>query len=100
MKRRCLLAGLGCAVVWPLAAHSQQLARAARIGWITAQQAASLTPYVDAFRSSLAELGLVEGRNLIIQFRYGNDAIERVPQLAAELEQIPVDLIVAQGAAV
>src|SRR5262249_54699468 len=100
MKRRDFLAGLGCAVVWPLTAHSQQPVGAARIGWITAQQAASLTPYVDAFRASLADLGLVEGRNLVIEFRYGNDAIERVPQLAAELEQIPVNLIVAQGAAV
>src|SRR5215472_1899595 len=100
MKRRGLLAGLGCAVIWPSAAHSQQPASAARIGWITAQRAASLTPYLDAFRASLADLGLVEGRNLFIVFRYGNDAIERVPQLAAELEQIPVDLIVAQGAAV
>src|SRR5215510_3817889 len=98
MKRRGFLAGLGCTAVWPLAAHSQPPASAARIGWITAQQAASLTPYVDAFRASLADLGLVEGRNLIIVFRYGNDAIERVPQLAAELERIPVDLIVAQGA--
>jgi len=100
MKRRGFLAGLGCTAVWTLAAHSQPPASAARIGWITAQQAASLTPYVDAFRASLADLGLVEGRNLIIVFRYGNDAIERVPQLAAELERIPVDLIVAQGAAV
>ena len=75
MKRRGLLAGLGCAVIWPSAAHSQQPASAARIGWITAQQAASLTPYVDAFRASLEDLGLVEGRNLVIVFRYGNDAI-------------------------
>src|SRR5690242_3325768 len=100
MKRRQMLTGLGCAVVWPLSAHSQQPASAARIGWITAQREASLTPYVDAFRASLADLGLVEGRNLVIVFRYGDDAIERVPQLAAELEQIHVDLIVAQGAAV
>jgi putative ABC transport system substrate-binding protein len=100
MQRRQLLTGLGCAVVWPLSAHSQPPASAAHIGWITAQREASLTPYVDAFRASLADLGLVEGRNLIIVFRYGDDAIERVPQLAAELEQIPVNLIVAQGAAV
>jgi len=51
-------------------------------------------------RESLTELGYVEGRNLRIEFRYGDDAIERVPELAADLERIPVDLIVAQGAAV
>jgi putative tryptophan/tyrosine transport system substrate-binding protein len=51
-------------------------------------------------RESLVELGYVEGKNLTIEFRYGDDAIERVPDLAADLERLPVDLIVAQGAAV
>jgi putative ABC transport system substrate-binding protein len=100
MKRREFITLAGGAVAWPLATRAQQPEKIARIGWLTAQQATSLTPYVDAFRAALAELGLVEGRNLAIVFRYGNDAIDRVPQLAAELTQIPVDLIVAQGAAV
>jgi putative tryptophan/tyrosine transport system substrate-binding protein len=56
-------------------------------------------PYIDAMRSALAELGYVEGRSLAIEFRYGDDVIERVPDLAAELVRLPVDLIVAQGAA-
>jgi putative tryptophan/tyrosine transport system substrate-binding protein len=100
VKRREFIA-LACgAVAWPIDARAQQPEKVLRIGWLTAQQAASLTPYVDAFRASLTELGLVEGRNLAIVFRYGDDVIERVPQLAAELAQIPVDLIVAQGAAV
>jgi putative ABC transport system substrate-binding protein len=71
----------------------------ARIGWITAQQASGLTPFVDAFRSGLGDLGYVEGRNLVLVLRYGDDRLERVPALAAQLVQIPVDLIVAQGAA-
>jgi putative tryptophan/tyrosine transport system substrate-binding protein len=100
VKRREFIA-LACgAVAWPIDARAQRPEKVMRIGWLTAQQAASLTPYVDAFRASLTELGLVEGRNLAIVFRYGDDVIERVPQLAAELAQIPVDLIVAQGAAV
>jgi putative tryptophan/tyrosine transport system substrate-binding protein len=100
MKRREFIAVVGGAAAWSLVARAQQTEKIARIGWLTAQQATSLTPYVDAFRSGLAELGLIEGRNLLIVFRYGNDAIEQVPRLAAELAQIPVDLIVAQGAAV
>jgi putative ABC transport system substrate-binding protein len=71
----------------------------ARIGWVTAQQASSLEPYVEAFRSGLADFGYVEGRNLVLVLRYGDDNLERVPELAAELVRIPVDLIVAQGAA-
>ena len=96
-KRREFLAGLGCTSLLPLAGQAQQLAR---IGWLTAQRAASLTPYVEAFRSSLRELGYEEGRNLAIEFRYGDDAVEHVPELAAGLLKIPVDLIVTQGAAV
>ena len=100
MRRREFIGLVGGAAAWPIAARAQQPAKIARIGWLTAQQASSLAPYVDAFRGSLADLGLVEGRNLVIVFRYGDDVIERVPELAAELAQLPVDVIVAQGAAV
>ena len=48
----------------------------------------------------LADLGYVEGRNLTIDYRYGDDVSERVPDLASELLRLGVDLIVAQGAAV
>ncbi len=81
-------------------AGAQNAPKAARIGWVTAQRAASLAPNIGALQSALADLGYVEGRNLTIEFRYGDDAVERVPELAAELERIPVDLIMAQGEAV
>ena len=100
MNRRCLLVSLGCTAAWPLAAHSQQSPKVARVGWLTAQRASSLTTFVEAFRTSLTDLGYVEGRNLTIEFRYGDDVVERVPALSAELVQLPVDLIVAQGTAV
>ena len=48
-------------------------------------------------RTALADFGYLEGRNLAIEFRYGDDVIERVPGLAVELVRLPVDLIVAQG---
>src|SRR5205814_7556827 len=83
----------------PLRVAAQGSQKIARIGWVTAQQASSLTPYVEAFRSGLADLGYIEGRNLALVLRYGDDRLERVPELAAELVRIPVDLIVAQGAA-
>src|SRR5262245_24228374 len=99
MNRRRFLACLVATVAVPRTVAAQGAAKVARIGWLTAQQAPSLTPYVDAMRNALAELGYVEGRNLVIEFRYGDDVIERVPELAAELVRLPVDLIVAQGAA-
>src|SRR5262245_20850382 len=102
MNRRNYLKFLASTVATaglPRSLSAQGAAKRARIGWITAQQAASLVPYIEAMRSALAELGYVEGRNLAIEFRYGDDVIERVPDLAAELVRLPVDLIVAQGAA-
>jgi putative tryptophan/tyrosine transport system substrate-binding protein len=84
----------------PRSLAAQGAPKAARIGWLTAQQASSLTPYLAAMRAGFADLGYVEGRNLTIEYRYGDDAVERVPELAAELVKLPVDLIVAQGAAV
>jgi putative ABC transport system substrate-binding protein len=83
----------------PRTVAAQGVAKVVRIGWLTAQQASSLVPYVEAMRTALADLGHVEGRNLVIEFRYGDDMIERVPELAAELVRLPVDVIVAQGAA-
>jgi putative tryptophan/tyrosine transport system substrate-binding protein len=99
MKRRTFLASTLATTCLPRAIAAQGGTKVYRIGWLTAQRAASLAPYLDAFRGGLADLGYVEGRNLVIEYRYGDDAIERVPQLAAELMRIPVELIVAQGAA-
>src|SRR5262245_35907799 len=99
MKRRVFLASLLAMAVMPRTVAAQGVVKIVCIGWLTAQLASSLVPYVDAMRIALADLGYVEGRNLVIEFRYGDDVIERVPELAAELARLPVDLIVAQGAA-
>jgi putative ABC transport system substrate-binding protein len=98
MKRRRLLLAAGALAALPRLVGAQ--ARPARIGWVTAQRPPSLVPYVDAFRKSLAEFGFVEGRNLTIEFRYGDDDLGRVRGLADELIRLPIDLLVAQGAAV
>src|ERR1700737_820074 len=100
MKRRDFLASVLAVVALPSNLAAQGAPKAARIGWLTAQQEASLTPYLAAMRAGFSDLGYVEGRNLTIDYRYGNDAVERIPELAAELVKLPVDLIVAQGAAV
>jgi putative tryptophan/tyrosine transport system substrate-binding protein len=71
-----------------------------RIGWLTAQRASSLVPFLDAFRGGLAEVGYDEQQNLKIEYRYGDDNLLRVAPLAVELAQKPVDLLVVQGAAV
>jgi putative tryptophan/tyrosine transport system substrate-binding protein len=99
MNRRTLLGTILATACLSRAIAPQAGTKVYRIGWLTAQLPSSLVPYVKAFRAGLAEFGYIEGHNLVIDFRYGDDAIERVPEFATELVQLPVDLIVAQGAA-
>lgn len=103
MDRRGLLtAALGTGLAARTRSVSAQPARPApaRIGWLTAQREASLSPFLPALREGLAELGHVEGRNLTIEYRYGDDDLGRVPALAAELVRGGVSLLMVQGAAV
>jgi putative ABC transport system substrate-binding protein len=100
MKRREFLASTIAVAAMPRSLVAQGVPKVARIGWLTAQNESSLTPYLAAMRTGFADLGYIEGRNLTIEYRYGNDVVERVPALAAELVKLPVDIIVAQGAAV
>lgn len=97
MKRRTVL---GTAFALACLQNSQRTGAAEsvlRLGWVTAQDATSLAPMVAALRASLARLGYVEGRNLVIAFRYGDGAAERVPELVAELQRMPIDILLAQG---
>jgi putative ABC transport system substrate-binding protein len=98
MRRRKLLLAAAAAIALPRLVVAQS--RPARIGWVTAQRPPSLVPYVAAFRTALAELGFAEGRNLTIDFRYGDDDLGKVRALTEELIRLPVDLLVAQGASV
>jgi putative ABC transport system substrate-binding protein len=100
MNRRAFLASV---VSFGTVAHQDHVwaaTKTASIGWLTAQRASSLTPFLDAFRSGLAEVGYRESDNLEIEYRYGDDNLLRVAPLAAELVRKPVDLLVVQGAAV
>ena len=100
VQRRQFLVASGALLAAPAAIFAQGTAKPARIGWLTAQREASLTPFLAALRSAFVDLGYTEGRNLVIEYRYGDDDLARVPELASELVRLPVDLILAQGAAV
>ena len=77
MKRRMFFVSVFAAACLPRGEAAQGAAKVYRIGWVTAQRAASLVPYLDAFRGALTDLGYTEGGNLLIEYRYGDDAIER-----------------------
>ena len=76
--------------------ESQQPAKVPRIGFLTGSP--SFFPgRIEAFRQGLRELGYVEGKNLIIEWRYGEGKLDRIPGLAAELVRLKVDIIVSGG---
>jgi putative ABC transport system substrate-binding protein len=100
MKRRVLLASMLTAAVSARASLAQSLPIATRIGWLTAQSEASLVPYISALRDGLAELGYEVGKNLAVEFRYGNDSLARIPEMAVELVRAGVRAILVQGSAV
>ena len=91
---------MAAAAVSPWPALSQAPGRPVRVGWLTAQRSASLTSFLPSLIAGLAEYGYVEGRNLAMEYRYGDDDVKRVPAMAAELTRLPVDVLLAQGAAV
>ena len=95
MKRRefIKLAGVGCAA-WPLGARGQQT-KIARIGFIGSGAASIYADRMTALRSSLRELGYLEGKNMVIETRYADGNYERLPGIAAELVGLNPDVIVA-----
>ena len=101
MKRRGFITLLGgTAATWPLAARAQQPAgRIYRIGYLSAPSRESVQRTLDAFLRKLRELGWVEGSNLIIEYRWADGDVTRLPELAVELVQQHVDLIVAPNTA-
>ena len=83
-----------------LSVEAQQAARIPRIGILLGASASSVSTRVEAFRQRLRELGYVEGRNIVIEYRYAEGKRERLPDLAAELVRLKVDVIVTYGAGI
>ena len=85
--------------LWRLAFQSeaQQTKKVPRIGYLTTSFAAEVTGRVDALRQGLRELGYLEGKNIIIEYRYAEGKSDRLPALANELIDLKVELIVTHG---
>lgn len=88
----------GALLAAPFAAVAQPTGKVYRIGYLGSTSASGYhAQLVDAFRRGLRDLGYVEGRDLTIEYRWAEGKYDRLPQLAAELVRLPVDLIVTHG---
>jgi putative tryptophan/tyrosine transport system substrate-binding protein len=97
MKRRQFITLLGAAAAWPLAARAQQAGNSGTIGLLWPGDAPPASPRVESFRQGLRALGFVDGQNISIEVRYPQRGPEQLPELAAELVRLKVDVIFASG---
>jgi putative tryptophan/tyrosine transport system substrate-binding protein len=93
MQRRKFIALIGGAVAWPLAVNAQTPA----IGFLSSRSARDSVKVVAAFAKGLSEVGFTEGSNLAIEFRYADGALDRLPEMAAELVKRSISVLVAVG---
>jgi putative ABC transport system substrate-binding protein len=98
MQRREFIGLIGGAAAWPLAARAQQPAgRVYRVGYLSIGAREQTLYATKAFEEGLRSLGYRIGENVVIEYRFANAEIERLPALAADLVRIGVDIIIAAG---
>jgi len=96
MKRREFLFALGAgALATPVSSVAQQPPKVWRIGYLSPRVRMDSLPYERAFLQGMSELGYVEGKNVVVEWRFADGAYERLPYLAADLVRLNVDVIVA-----
>jgi putative tryptophan/tyrosine transport system substrate-binding protein len=98
-KRREFITLLGGAAAWPLAARAQQAGKVWRIGLLSGASREPTSSNYEAFLQGMRELGYVEGRNFVMEYRFADGKYERFPELAAELVRLKVDVLVTGTAA-
>ena len=99
MRRRDFIAiiGGGAATAWPLASHSQQLAKLATIGFLGTATADEYAHFMPGFHRGLSETGYAEGQNVALESRFAENHVDRLPALTADLINHRVVVIFATG---
>ncbi len=98
MDRRAFVIGVGSGLLnAPLLAEGQQGTRVPRVGYLSPLTASVDASRSEAFRQGLRELGYIEGRNIMVEYRFADGHLDRLPALAGELVGLNVDVIIAAG---
>ena len=98
MRRRTFIEIVGgAAVTWPLAARAQPSGKVYRIGFLGVTSQAEYGRLVDPLRVGLRQLGYEEGKHIVIEYRWAEGRYDRLPELAAELVKLNVDVIVTHS---
>jgi putative ABC transport system substrate-binding protein len=98
MNKKIALCLLTTALLYTVSlAEAQQTKKVPRVGFLAAASASAVSTRAEALQQGLRELGYVEGKNIVIEYRWADGKIERLPDLAAELVRINVDIIVTGG---
>jgi putative ABC transport system substrate-binding protein len=100
MRRRQVIALLGCAAAWPLAARAQQPGKLPTIGFLGTATASTWGSWTPAFVQRLRDLGWIEGRTVAIEYRWADGREERFAEIAAEFVRLKVDVIMTSGSGV
>src|SRR5438094_9800322 len=97
MSRKILVWLLGTVLLTTVSAEAQQPKKIPRIGFLGATSPSIESTRIEAFRQGMHELGYVEGKNIAIEWRWAEGKFDRLPDLAAELVRLDVDVIVTGG---
>jgi putative tryptophan/tyrosine transport system substrate-binding protein len=96
LGRRKFLATLGGAAAWPLAARAQK-AQTPVIGFLDSRSSDGMTSRLAAFRQGLKEVGLIEGENITVIYRWAEDRVDRLPEMASELARQATVIVTSGG---
>jgi putative ABC transport system substrate-binding protein len=99
VKRREFIALLGAAAAWPIAARAQQAGKIPRVGVLSPGNPPPGDPFWQAerFEAGLRVVGWQPGKTILVEYRYAQGRLDRLPGMAAELVRMPVDVIIARG---